>query len=81
MGGLFCRALAKTRPNWRLPWIVFLSILLTTLYGVSDEIHQSFVASRMAEGADILADFAGGAVGALCLPIGCLLVRRKGGGV
>ena len=38
-------------------WVV--SILFCSLYGVSDEYHQSFVAGRMAEVADWIADTAG----------------------
>lgn len=81
LGALFYRALAKNRPNRRAPWIVFLSILLTTLYGVGDEIHQSFVALRTAEGADVLADFAGGTVGALCFSLGLKLFGSRTAGL
>lgn len=77
MGGLFYRALGMSFPQWRVSRIVFISVLLTTLYGVSDEIHQSFVASRMSEGADVLADLAGGIFGALCL---FLVLRFHGRG-
>lgn len=69
MGGLFFRAFNKSCPHWHVLRNLFVSILLTTLYGVSDEIHQSFVAARMAEGMDILADFAGGTFGALCISL------------
>ena len=37
--------------------------LVATLYGVSDEIHQSFVPARMADTRDVLADAAGAALG------------------
>lgn len=77
MAGLFFRALGKTRPQWRFLWIAILSVLLTTLYGVSDEFHQSFVAARMADGLDILADFSGGIFGALCFFLALQVTGRK----
>jgi VanZ family protein len=71
MGWLFCRAFKKSSPHWKAPRIILFSVLLATLYGVGDEIHQSFVTDRMADGMDVIADFAGGTFGALC----CSLVR------
>ena len=38
------------------------AFLLTSLYGLSDEIHQSFVPGRMADGFDWLADTIGAAL-------------------
>lgn len=81
MGVLFFRALGKTFPHWRVLRIALVSVLLTTLYGMSDEVHQSFVAARMAEGMDILADFAGGAFGVLCFSLGRRLIERTGSGL
>lgn len=42
-----------------------LSILSATLYGALDELHQSFVPARSAEGFDLLADFIGACAGML----------------
>jgi VanZ family protein len=42
-----------------------LSILSAGLYGALDELHQSFVPVRSAEGFDLLADFFGAGVGML----------------
>jgi VanZ family protein len=81
LGGLFFRALNKSFPHWCVSMIALLSVLLTTLYGVSDEIHQSFVAARTAEGMDILADFAGGAFGAIVFALACLLAKQTDGGM
>ncbi len=78
MGGLFFRALEKTFPHWRISRVALAGVLLATLYGMSDEFHQSFVDARMADGMDVLADFAGGAFGALCFSLGRMLIRRKG---
>jgi len=77
MGGLFYRALGKTFPNWNPSRTVSISILLTTLYGASDEFHQAFVAARTADVLDLAADFVGGAIGALCcFLLGAVFVRR-----
>ncbi len=45
--------------------ILILSVLLATAYGVSDEWHQSFVAARVADPKDLLADFTGSVFGAV----------------
>jgi VanZ family protein len=45
-------------------WLWALSVVLSTLYGLSDEWHQSFVAARTADAADLLADAVGAAAGA-----------------
>jgi VanZ family protein len=43
--------------------LLITGIVLATLYGISDEWHQSFVAARTADPADLLADFCGSIVG------------------
>ena len=68
LGALFLRAFHSTSINHRLKLIFLLSVLLSGLYGISDEIHQSFVPYRDADAMDALADFLGGAFGAgVCL--------------
>jgi VanZ family protein len=47
-------------PRWVTATIVF---ALAVLYGVSDEVHQAFVAGRVASEADLLADAVGAAIG------------------
>ncbi len=42
--------------------LMLLSALSATLYGISDEIHQSFVPFREADVADVIAD----TIGAFC---------------
>ena len=42
-----------------------LAVLLAVAYGLTDEIHQSFVPSRTAELRDLIADACGAAVGAV----------------
>lgn len=64
LGALLTRALAGGRlaaMTWRFAAV---AALLATLYGVSDEFHQSFVPGRIASLSDIIADGIGAAVGA-----------------
>jgi len=62
LGFLFCR-LFCTIFKWDLKKLILLSILITTLYGITDEIHQSFVSERSADIYDVLADFCGSIAG------------------
>ena len=50
-----------------------MTILITFLYGVSDELHQWFVPGRHADGIDVLADGLGGLLGAYLF----LKLRRR----
>ena len=62
---LFARACRISWPG-RLSWrqLLFVSVSFATLYGISDELHQSLVAARQAEVWDVVADFVGSVVGA-----------------
>jgi VanZ family protein len=62
---LICRAF-NTIDRWHRRWalLFLMGVVGATLYGLSDEWHQSFVAARSAEAADLLADFAGSVLGA-----------------
>lgn len=55
-------------------WVVQVA-LLATLYGLSDEFHQSFIPGRSAEVWDLLADGCGALLGAALT--GLLLVRWR----
>ena len=46
-------------------WRCSSAIALATLYGVTDEFHQSFVPNRMTDPKDLLVDFLGATAGAL----------------
>jgi len=64
LGALLCRALANVNGwNDRSVGCIALATVLTALYGLSDEWHQSFVVERTAEIADLLADTVGGFIG------------------
>ena len=61
------RALAGGFPRRIGPRIVVLSVCLVVLYGMSDELHQMFVAGRTSSFDDLVADAIGAFVGAsLC---------------
>ncbi len=63
LGGLILRALAGGRlqgVTWKR---VIAAIVLSTLYGVSDELHQLFVPGRSADPFDVLADTVGATIG------------------
>lgn len=66
LGFLFARSLSVMN-NYRFVRdnVIWLSILFCTFYGITDEIHQLFVERRSFEFGDMIADSAGGALGAL----------------
>jgi VanZ family protein len=67
LGALIVRALAGGLSARVSGATALAGILLTTAYGVSDEIHQMFVPGRFADVNDVVADAIGGALGAgLC---------------
>ena len=57
------RALRTHKQSW------FLALLITVIYAVSDEWHQSFVPPREAAVRDVLIDAVGGSLGLLALQI------------
>jgi len=63
MGILFYRAFQTLRIKENKQILILLSVISATLYGISDEIHQSFIPFRDAEISDIIADFIGSACG------------------
>ena len=64
LGALCYRAFHATpRERWRRQAIL-LAIVFTSLYGISDEVHQAFVPFRESSWLDWVADTIGGAIGA-----------------
>lgn len=63
MGILFYRAYLTLQLKENERMLMLLSVVSATLYGISDEFHQSFVPFRDAEIADIIADLIGSACG------------------
>lgn len=65
LAALFYRACGATWPGRMSPVLMLVvSVLFASLYGVSDELHQSLVAARHADVGDGIADFAGSILGA-----------------
>ncbi len=69
LGFLLCRAFQTTRIQKSAVLLVTLSALVSSLYGISDEIHQYFVPSRMADIADVAANSVGSFLGAIAAQI------------
>lgn len=67
LGGLLLRALARGRLAGVTWGRAVASVLLATLYGASDEFHQTFVPGRSADRLDLLADGVGALVSALVI--------------
>ena len=63
LGALFLRAFNTTPIKHNLKLILILSVLLSALYGISDEIHQHFVPYRSADYMDVLSDILGSVAG------------------
>ena len=64
LGFLLLRALSGSFPRWSLRAIVGLALVLTILYGVGDEWHQSWVPLRTPDPLDLMADALGAALAA-----------------
>jgi VanZ family protein len=64
LGFLVARALAKGLGRPVPGWIVLVVAAFSGLYGLSDETHQLFVPHRSFELMDMVADVAGGTLGA-----------------
>jgi len=64
LGILFFRAFRSLHVGSRL-FVVSLTILASTAYGISDEFHQYFVPCRTADVMDALADMVGSCLGVM----------------
>jgi VanZ family protein len=67
LAALFVRALGRDGAGraWRWRDAVLAAIVMTSLYGASDEYHQAFVPNRNSAVSDWVADSLGAVVGAL----------------
>ncbi len=65
LGALVVRALAQESLNLSRQGVILAAIVFSTLFGVSDEIHQGFVAERCADVFDAVADLLGSILGVI----------------
>ena len=65
LAALFVRALTREGMGWRDA--VLAAIVMTSLYGASDEYHQAFVPNRQARWADVCLDSFGAGLGVMAL--------------
>jgi VanZ family protein len=76
LGAALVRALAGGRASGMTVRRIALAILLATVYGASDEVHQMFVPGRTPDVMDLLADASGAAAGAVLVALAARLARR-----
>jgi VanZ family protein len=76
LGASLISALAGGRSAGMTLPTILAAVALSTLYGVSDEIHQSFVPPRTPDILDVAADAAGGCAGAIFVTV---LARLRSG--
>ena len=74
LGFLFFRAFQTTRIRKGAVLLVIFSVLSSSIFGISDEIHQYFVPSRTADILDMAANTAGSVIGAVAA---WMVWRRK----
>lgn len=84
LGGLCYLAIRWGTNGVLRAWAVPLAILLASLYGISDEVHQSYVPFRDSSWLDWVADTIGASIGAVIvhrvpslLPMGLITDRRS----
>ena len=81
MGILFYRAYQTLRIKNNIQLLMLLSAVSASLYGISDEIHQSFVPFREAEVADVVADIIGAFSGVWLYRLLMISRERESGGI
>jgi VanZ family protein len=72
LGTLLIRALTEGGAHPVTARVAVIAVVISTLYGASDELHQSFVPTRQADAMDLIADAIGASVAA-----GVLLARNR----
>lgn len=65
LGFLLARLIANVQSTFSKGFLLGLVVILATLYGISDEVHQAFVPGRNASPWDVAADGLGGLMGAV----------------
>ena len=62
-GFLVARALEGSKSDWPSRTILFLTVMISFFYGLSDEFHQMFVPGRTSSLSDLMADVIGAFIG------------------
>jgi hypothetical protein len=65
LGFLLARLITNAQSGFSRVFLLCLVVILATLYGISDEVHQAFVPGRNASPWDVAADGLGGLMGAV----------------
>jgi len=65
LGFLLARLIVNVQSTFSRGFLLVLVVILATLYGISDEVHQAFVPGRNASPLDVTADGLGGLMGAV----------------
>ncbi len=76
LGGALIRALAEGLRSRMTLRRIAIATLIAVLYGVSDEVHQSFIPNRTPDVRDLAADAAGALAGAALLSAAARMVGR-----
>ena len=66
LGFLMARAIFSLNLRYSKGLLLIIAIMLSALYGLSDEVHQSLVPGRTASVGDIVADGFGSLIGSFC---------------
>jgi len=81
MGILFYRAYQTLRIKDNIHMLILISVVSASLYGISDEIHQSFVPFREASIGDVIADIIGAFSGVYLYQLVVVSRERESGGI
>ncbi|MGR3310646.1 MAG: VanZ family protein [Candidatus Brocadiales bacterium] len=63
---LLCWAISAHLKVNQIRKLVFMAVIIASLYGITDEVHQLFVPTRMGTISDWLTDTVGAAIASLC---------------